>query len=225
MSSATGQAAAIPLEDASVSSNLARTVFTVAWMSVALGVGLELILVLIAAGAGTFVRIHPFLADAVQKVGWGAFVCVGLAFGKVASKLRPHATGLLGLLSAPLGFAAARTMHKTAEKSLGLVSAAAVGPSPLTLATLKGLEYAALGLLLGLLMKRQVRSPLAYIAAGFGASVLFGGTIIAAMDYYNPAPLSGVPLATRVVNEMLFPVGCSLVLYAAEALTSRVKAA
>lgn len=206
-------------------SKLASVVFTVAWMSVALGVGLELILIVIAAGAGTFTRIHPFLADAVQKVGWGAFVCVGLAFGKVATQLRPHVTGLLGFFAAPLGFSAARAMHKTAEKSLGLVSAAAVGPSAMTLTILKALEYGCLGVALGLLMKRGVRSPLAYVTAGLGASVLFGGTIIALMDYYNPAPLSGVALATRFVNEILFPVGCSLVIYAAEALSSRVSAA
>ena len=50
-------------ESSSPSAGLIRTVFTVAWMSVLLGVGLELLLIALAAGAGTASKLQPFIAD------------------------------------------------------------------------------------------------------------------------------------------------------------------
>ena len=122
-------------ESSSPSAGLIRTVFTVAWMSVLLGVGLELLLIALAAGAGTASKLQPFIADLAQKISWGSFVCIGLAFGKVAGGLRPQVTGLMGFLAAPVGFSVARAAHKASEKALGLTSGIpAVGPSPYLLA-------------------------------------------------------------------------------------------
>lgn len=195
----------------------------VAWMSLALGIGLEVILLLIAAGYGTFTTIQPFVADLVQKITWASVVCVGLALGGAAAKMRPQVTGLCGLLFAPAGFSAARALHKGTEKALGIVSATPAGPSPLMLAGVKSLEYALLGVFVGWLGRKQL-GIWANITAGFGVAVLFGGFILGSMDWYSPKGLAGAALLTRVVNELLFPVGCSVVLYAAEALTRKVVA-
>lgn len=202
--------------------SIARTVVNVAWMSILLGVGLELILLAIAAGAGPLTKLQPFAADLVQKVTWASMVCVGLALGNSAAKLRPHLTGLMGLLSAPLGFAAAKALHKSTEKALGLAGAAAsAGPSPVMLAGLKAAEYAALGLLIGWLAKKEFGLP-PYLTAGLGVGIVFGGTILGLMDWYALKPLTGPALLSRAVNEFLFPVGCSVILYAAESLSKRL---
>lgn len=198
-----------------------RIVVHTAWMSLVLGIGLEVILLLISAGYGTFKSIQPFVADLVQKITWASMVCVGLALGGAAAKMRPQVTGLSGLLFAPAGFAAARALHKGTEKALGIVSAVPAGPSPLMLAGLKSLEYAVLGVFVGWLSRKQL-GIWPNLTAGFGVAVLFGGFILASMDWYSPAGLAGAALLTRVVNELLFPVGCSVVLYAAEALSRKV---
>lgn len=206
--------------------SVARTVVNVAWMSILLGVGLELLLLLIAAGAGPLTKLQPFAADLVQKITWAAMVCVGLALGNSAAKLRPHLTGFMGLLSAPLGFAAAKALHKSTEKALGLAgaAAAAAGPSPLMLAGMKAAEYAVLGLIIGWLAKKEFGlSP--YLTAGLGVGIVFGGTILGMMDWYAVKPLTGPPLLSRAVNEFLFPIGCSVILFAADNLSKRLTVA
>jgi hypothetical protein len=200
---------------------LARTVFHVAWMSILAGVGIEVALVSVAAGFGPLNRSAPFLADLVQKVSWSTIVCVGLAFGKAAGALRPHLTGLLGFLAAPVAFTVARALHKSAEKALGLASVAG-GPSPLLVAGLKAVQYLLLGALLGWLARRG-EGPLAFVTAGLGVAVALGGVVLAVLDWHAAQPLMGAGLAGRAVNELLFPVGCSLVIYAGDALARKVK--
>lgn len=217
-------AAAIPaqLPLAKPTTNTARTVVNVAWMSILLGVTLELFLLLIAAGSGPLVKLQPFAADLVQKITWASMVCIGLALGNSAAKLRPHLTGFLGFLSAPLGFATARALHKSTEKALGLVGAAvAAGPSPWFLAGVKAAEYAALGLIIGWLAKKEA-GILPYLTAGLGVGIVFGGTILGAMDWYSPKGLGGPALLSRAVNEFLFPMGCSVILFAAENLSKKL---
>src|SRR5262245_6922896 len=81
---------------------LARRLLRVAWMSILLGLGVELLLVIIAAIFGAMTGAAPLIADAIQKVTWSVLVCSGIALGTAASKSARAATmGLLGLLSAP----------------------------------------------------------------------------------------------------------------------------
>lgn len=222
MSAAAAPAPApIPAVAAPPSAAIAKTVVNVAWMSIVLGIGLEILLLLIAAGYGTFTTLQPFAADLVQKITWASVVCVGLALGNTAAKFRPQLTGVAGLVAAPFGFGAARALHKSAEKALGLAGAAAGGPSPLLLAGLKAAEYAALGLMIGWLSKKNW-GFITYVTAGVGIGVIFGGTILGFMDWYSPKGLSGPLLLSRIVNEFLFPVGCSVILFAAENLSKRI---
>lgn len=76
------------------------TVLRVAWLSIGLGLALEILLLVLAAytdTAGTTPK--PFLSDLAQKISWFFIVCVGLAFGSVAATGREKAMGLLGLIS------------------------------------------------------------------------------------------------------------------------------
>src|SRR5690242_7542283 len=97
-----------------------RRMLHVAWMAIVLGLLLELLLVLLALGSGEGGRPQPFLADLGQKISWGFIVCLGIAFGTTASKAREVKMGLLGLISAPLGFTIARALHKALKEALGV---------------------------------------------------------------------------------------------------------
>lgn len=123
-----------------------RQMLRVAWMSIALGLLLELVLVLYAMSLGQADRPQPFIADLIQKVSWGFIVCLGVAFGVTASKAPEAKAGLLGLISAAVGFTVARSLHKAAGAALGVAGAVA-GVSPFLIGGLKGLQ------------KRRVRTP------------------------------------------------------------------
>jgi hypothetical protein len=55
------------------------------------------------------------------------------------------------------------------------------------------------------------------MAVGFVVGSIFGGTVIALLAASSPE-VSATTLVPRGVTEILFPVGCSLVLFSAEAL-------
>jgi hypothetical protein len=57
------------------------------------------------------------------------------------------------------------------------------------------------------------------MAVGFAVGTVFGGTVIALLAASGPE-VSASTLVPRGVTEILFPVGCSLVLFSAEALGS-----
>lgn len=200
-----------------------RTVLRVAWLSISLGLVLEVLLLVLAAYSGTGGGTpKPFISDLVQKVSWSFIVCVGLAFGSTVSKARAGMMGVLGLISAPVAFNVARALHKGVNQALG-VAGAAGGLSPFVLAGLKAVEYGVLGAALGTLSKRREGAGLgAHLGAGAAIGVTFGSTILMLLARAAAAPMSPVDLAAKGINEVLFPVGCSLVLYAAEAIGRRL---
>lgn len=200
------------------STRLLVTLLRVAWLSVLLGLALEIVLVLLAAGMGKAPGAAAVLADGVQKVSWSLLVCAGLSLGTAASRARVGAMGLAGLVSAPLAFNVARTLHKGVSQALA-GTAVGGGPSPVLLSVLKALEYACLGMALGWLAKRTQAGLLAHAGVGLCTGVLFGGSILLATWGASPTPIA---LVVRAANELLFPVGCSLVLFAADAMGKRL---
>lgn len=204
------------------SRNIASTLLHAAWLSILLGFFMEALLLLLATGFGNVPGLKPIVGDLVQKVSWSVFVCVGLAVGTAASKARVPVMGLTGLVAAPLAFNIARFLHKSAAHALAISGPAASAPSPILLGLLKGVEYGCLGSAVGWLGRRPWGGVRAHVVAGVGIGVIFGGTIVGLMARTAPAPLPTAGLVARGVNEVLFPVGCSIVLYAAEALGKRV---
>jgi len=57
---------------------------------------------------------------------------------------------------------------------------------------------------------------------GLAVGILFGGTILALTYVSAPEPPSLTALISRGIDEVVFPVGCSLVLFSAQALGNRV---
>lgn len=70
------------------------------------------------------------------------------------------------------------------------------------------------------------RSPLGgavtHVAVGLAAGIIFGGAIVAATYYTSPEAPGSADLIVRGFNELLFPVGCALVLFSAQALGKRL---
>jgi hypothetical protein len=121
----------------------------VAWLAVALGLAMEALLLLLAAGFGEVLGLKALVADLVRNVTWAAFVCVGLAVGTTLSKIQVPAMGFFGFLAAPLAFEVSRSVHKGTLETLDLSGAEATAASPALLALIKGIEYGCLGLPVG----------------------------------------------------------------------------
>jgi hypothetical protein len=200
------------------SSHVGKTLLHVAWLAILIGVALEALLLVLSWAFGTFKNGKPFIADLVQKISWSVIVCVGLALGATVARARDVVMGLTGLLAAPLAFSVARGMHKGAMEALSVATDAAGGPSPFLIASIKGLEYGLLGFALSAVQKQSWGGALAHTVVGLAAGVLFGGAILFFSIEAAAGPIPHSALIARAVNEILFPVGCALVIFSAEVL-------
>lgn len=203
---------------------LGSTLFRVAWLAILLGFAMETLLLLFTAGFEILPGFRSVLADLTGKVSWSALVCAGLALGTAASKARAPFIGLLGLLAAPLAFHVSRTLQQGVAKTLEVAAAGTPMASHalITLTLLKAIEYGCLGAAIGWIERRPWGGALAHATVGLGVGILFGGAILSFTYWTAPEPLAAADLFTRGANEILFPVGCSLVLYSATALGERV---
>ena len=202
---------------------LSATLLRAAWLAILLGFVMEALLLLFAAGFGIFPGIKPIAADLVRQVSWSTFVCVGLALGTAVSNARAPLMGVLGFLAAPLAFTISRSLHQGAVKTLEVAGSGVEAPPVLLLAVLKAVEYACLGLAIGWIGRRVWGGAIAHVATGLLVGLVFGGTIVALTYQMSPEPLATADLVSRGANEILFPVGCSLVLFAATALGGRAQ--
>jgi hypothetical protein len=202
-------------------SQLAKTLLHIAWLSILLGLALEIIMLLIAVNANKIPGIEPIMANLVQKISWSGLVCTGLAFGKAASGANPAWMAFAGLLSAPSAFAIARVLHKSTADALKVASAGAAAAFPFLIAGLKGLEYAVLGLVLGWIGKNANSGVFAYGFGGLVIGVVFGTTIAGTS---TPGGFGTMNIIPPLVNEVLFPVGCSLAIYVADLIGKRTGA-
>jgi hypothetical protein len=198
------------------------TLLRVAWLAILLGLLLQLALLLVAARFGTVAGPGSLLAETFRNVSWSLLVCVGVALGRVAAKGRVPVEGVTGLLAAPLALTAANTVQKGVAEALNVAGAPA-GPTPLWVLALKAAEYAWLGLALGWVGRRPRGSALGHVAAGLVTGIIFGGALLTLTVLAAPPPLPS--LLAKGVNELLFPVGCALVVFIAEVLGSHVAAA
>ncbi len=186
-------------------------------------------LLLLAAGAafGSFPKAGPLLASLAQTVSWSTIVCLGIALVAVVSSFRAEFMGLAGLLSAPLALNVARSLHRGVSAALALpqAPAAAAGPSPLVLGVIKALEYGCFAAVIGWIVGRGKRSALHHVLVGLSAGVVFGGIILGYLYVSSAKRIGAAVLLPRAINEILFPVGCSLVLFATELVGEHYKPA
>ena len=197
------------------------TLLRVAWLAILLGLLLQLAMLLVAAGFGTATGPGPLLAETLKTVSWSLLVCVGVALGRVAAKGRLPLEGVTGLLAAPLALLAANAVQKGVAEAVDAAGVRA-GPAPLWVLAIKAAEYACLGLALNWVGRRAWHSAIGHLAVGLLTGVVFGGIFLAVVVQTTPAPLSTPALVARGLNELLFPVGCALVVFIAEVLRTHL---
>ncbi len=199
---------------------VAARLFRVAWLSIALGVGMEILILVTQSAFGSVPGMGAMIADTVQKITWSFLVCSGLAIGAATTPARPLVVGIAGLLSGPLGLNVSRAVHKSVNQAMQINGGAAGIPSPVTLTVLKGIEYLILGVGITWIANRGRASVATVLSFGLAVGILFGGIILALTLVGSPQPPPTAALVTRAVNEIAFPVGCALVLFVARALPS-----
>ena len=195
----------------------------VAWLAVLLGLGFEVVMLVLAIAFGQPDAPGKIVADTLQKISWSIFVCAGLALGTFADAARSAAMASAGLIAGSLGFRVARMAHEAVISMVGLAGSVAIGPSLAVLSVLKAVEYGVLGALIAGIGKEQVTNASAFALRGGLVGLVGGGTIVYLFSSAAAAagsPLSGLDMATRLVNEVVHPLGCSLVLYASQVLQS-----
>ena len=207
------------VDSSPTSPDLGRTLLRVAWLAIALGLAMEALLLLLGSRFGELLGVKSIVADLAKNLSWSLFVCTGLAVGTAASQARAPAMGLMGLLAAPAAFEVSRVVHKGTLEALDISGSG--DTSPVLVAVIKGFEYGCLGLAVGWLGRRPWGGAAAHAAAGLAVGLVFGGAIVL-LTVPSGAQMSVADLVLRGVNEVLFPLGCSLVLYASVNLGERM---
>jgi amino acid transporter len=97
--------------------------------------------------------------------------------------------------------------------------------SPVVLGIIKAVEYGCLAGILAWMVKRKQKSAAAHAATGLGLGVLFAAIVLGYTYWTNFKLFSAADVILRGSNEVLFPVGCSLVLFATEVWSKKWKSA
>lgn len=214
------QSASSTAADLEAPRDLPRLLLHVAWMAIGLGLALQLLISAIVALSGQAPPpLAAFIRDASQKVSWSTLVCLGVALGTSASRARAFCSGVAGLLSAPIAFVTARTVHKSVGAAVGAGGPAAIGGWAFALLLLlKGAQYAILGAALAYISRRPWGGLWAHVGVGAACGAIFGLTAMAVtLSGAAQLPPAGV-VAGQALNELLFPIGCSLVVFFATRL-------
>ena len=152
------------------------------------------------------------LAETAQKITWSTLVCSALAIGTTARKALPGVLGVMGFIAAPGAFYAAKAVQKSLSQAAS--GAGPTVPTALELAIAKAIEYGIFGLLIALVASKPGRTIRTYLAIGASLGVAFTIYLLIRLTSNDPRP-AGPALAARAVNELVFPIGCALVLWAA----------
>lgn len=201
-----------------------RRALAVAWLAAILGIGVQTIVLIVRLWAGAKFEAAQYLASAAQGVSWSVLVCGAVAVGTFAGRARAAITGAIGLIAGPIAWGAAKGVQK------GIQAMLAVPQDKITdffvfLSFLKGVEYMILGALLGYMVGRKWAGLAAHIAVGvaLGAAFAAGVVILNMQNAANAGKALPFPAIAGIAsNEFIFPIGCSLVIYAVQKLRGHV---
>ena len=188
-----------------------RAAATTALLSIALALVLSVLQLGTMAAIGADYPPEQVFRDTVLKVPWAVIVCVSLYLAIALAGERTHLVALVALVAAPTASLLARG---TAELAHAYTAAAAPASdvSPLLVAGIKGLEYAALALTVTWLGRRPWSAAMHHAVAGLLAGLVFGGALLLLTLRLTEVPLTAGAGTAWAVNEVLFPIGCALIL-------------
>ena len=190
-----------------------KRVAMIALLAVVLGFTMQLLILAVKlAGGGQFPGLR-LLADTTQGTTWAVLVCGGVGLGTTMVKSRANLMGILGIVFAPIALAVSKAGEKFVSTLLHNL-----GPGGLSIPVIgvKALEYGLLGWMLGRMLEKNVERVRTYLIAGLLVGLIFGGSNVF-FSYQAAAAKKldfGAPqLLGTTVNEIVFPIGCSLVIY------------
>ena len=105
------------------------------------------------------------------------------------------------------------------------IAASSAGPSALQMIVIRALEYGLLGLAVGFISRKSWGGLPVYAALGFATGAVAAAIVLGETARTSPAPVPMLAMVSKGINEVLFPLGCSMVLYAANALGQRMRIA
>ncbi len=193
-----------------------RQLAVIAIASVLLGLAIQVAILSARLLAGSDYPGMGWFADATQGVTWSVLVCVGVGIGAAILRVRAELAGLLGMIFAPLAVAIAKASQRLVAGLMEVAEQQAV-LSLGSVSAMRAIEYGVLGFLLGTLIQRGERRLSRYLAAGAVVGVVLGGAVVALISHVAASagtPLAPPALASAIINEMVFPIGCALVIYA-----------
>ncbi len=201
-----------------------RAIHAIAFVAIA-AIGLGLLMQGLIVGArllaGGALPGAGFVADLASTVTWSVLVCTGVAVGVSLAKARAVLAGLIGLVFAPIGLAAA----KGTQKFVAAMVEASTGPAVLTIEVIgavRALEYGLLAFVLVILAERRESRLLPYLGLGAGIGLVFGGFVSALtlmMTSLDGAGRNWPLLAGTLTSEIGFPIGCALLIYVGQLIT------
>jgi len=186
-----------------------------AWLAVLLGLAVQLLILVVKIAAGGRPTSLQVFVDVASGVTWSALVCSGIALGTIAARHRGVIMGVLGLVSAPVAWAAAKGVQRGVQWMLG-APLETLGPLVYQIGVAKTLEYAVLGVVLGRLIQTSRSTLPIHALIGLATGAVFGGAILWLNHSHAVAAGSAMPaarVAAICANELMFPVGCAIVIY------------
>ncbi|WP_148262425.1 hypothetical protein [Hoyosella subflava] len=205
---------------ASEPEHVVQRIATVAWLAIGLGLAVQILIVVTKLVFGSDLPGVGFLASLAQGVTWSVVVCVGIAVGTVIMRASVTIAGVLGFVCAPLALGLARGAQRGVNELIG-EPVGTVTASLALIALLKAFQYGLLGFLLARLVRRHVDRARPYLILGAISGVVFGGIIVTATALSatsSGAELTMPDLAGLTVNELLFPIGCAMVVFTAQSV-------
>ena len=196
----------------------------IAMLAVLLGFTMQgLILGAKLLAGGPFPGTKLFV-DLTQGITWSVLICAGVGIGTAIMKVRAALAGLIAALFAPIALAVAKSAQKVVASAIGVVDQ----PAALSLVTIRGLralEYGILGWALASLVQKEAKGAPAYLCTGSAVGIVFGGAI-AALGYHAASLAGQTPAAAQIaaslVNEIVSPIGCALVIYCGQLIGRNV---
>lgn len=195
------------------------------WLAILVGLGVEILCLALQTGLIKLPPIATILADTLQRVSWSVLVCAGLAAGLALPRgpgiaSNGGAMSLIGVLSAPLAFAAARALHQAVLHAASGEPGAAAGPLVFAVAGIRAVEYGVFGYVLARLVRLPPPKWRGYVGLGAAVGATFGTVTLITMNAMSATTVGVAVTIVRGVNELAFPIGCALVLYATARTTT-----
>jgi hypothetical protein len=137
---------------------------------------------------------------------WPFLICMAVSVGQAVARGEPAGAGLFALVTSPVAFVGAKVIQKGMSSLVNHTSTGALVDGSLVMeAGLRGVEYAVLAAVLAWLTRKHWAGALAHLAVGAAIGVVFGLVIAI---FLPPGSLLG-----WIVEEIVFPTGCSLVIF------------